>query len=191
MSRPDLVLMGRTSGAFGLKGEIRIFLHGQDPEVLARSELIYLGPNPEAARPLTVASYRTHSGRVLLTAREVTTREQAAALAGQWVYVRRQALAPLAEGEYYWFQLKGARVATVAGRELGQVVAVGNPGPHDMLLVRAADGKEALIPVVDQVIAEMDLDGGRITVDLPLGLLAAQGWDEEGAEEDAEEGDRR
>ncbi|MFH1058592.1 MAG: ribosome maturation factor RimM [Pseudomonadota bacterium] len=187
MSRPDLILMGRASGAFGVKGEIRIFLHGQDPEVLARSGLIYLGPNPEAARPMTVASQRTHAGRVLLTAREVTTREQAAALAGQWVYVRREALAPLAEDEYYWFQLKGALVTTVAGRQLGQVVAVGKPGPHDMLLVRAADGKEALIPVVDQVITAMDLEAARITVDLPEGLLEAQGWDEEGAEAGTDE----
>ena len=194
MRQADLILMGRVSGAFGVKGEIRVFAHGQDPEVFIRSGVIHLGPNPETLRQLNVVSYRQHGGRVLLTTREVTSREAAAALAGQWVYVRREVLPPLEEGEYYWFQLKGARVSDAKAGELGQVVAVGNLGPHDMLLVRAPDGKEALIPMADPVIREMDLAAGLIRVDLPEGLLESQGWpgdDAEPAEEADPEGDGR
>lgn len=189
MRQADLILMGRVSGAFGVRGEIRVFAHGQDPEIFLRSGVIHLGPNPETLRPLNVVSLREHGGRVLLTTREVGSREQAAALAGQWVYVRREALPPLEEGEYYWHQLKGARVVDARAGELGQVVAVGNLGPHDMLLVRAPDGKEALIPMAGPVILAMDLEAGLIQVDLPEGLLDSQGWPEEGFRPDDDAAD--
>ena len=140
MEQPDLLLMGRVSGAFGLKGEIRVFSHGRDPEVFVRAGRVYLGPNPEAARPLTLVSLREHGGRLLLTTREVKDRDQAAALAGAWVYLERWALDVLEEGEYYWYQLKGALVLDQQGRELGRVTQVGGLGAHDLLLVRAADG---------------------------------------------------
>ncbi len=179
MARPDLILMGRASGAFGLKGEIRVFPHGRDPEVFLRAGRLYLGPNPEAARPLTLVSLREHGGRLLVTTKEVTDRTQAEAQAGAWVYLERSALEPLQEGEYYWYQLKGAVVVDQGGRELGRVAAVSDLGAHDLLLVRAADGKEALIPVVEGVIRHMDLAAGRITVELPPGLLEAQGWPED------------
>ena len=179
MARPDLILMGRASGAFGLKGEIRVFSYGRDPEVFLRAERLYLGPNPEAARPLTLVSLREHGGRLLVTTKEVGDRTQAEALAGAWVYLERSALEPLAPDEYYWYQLKGALVVDQQGHELGSVAAVSDLGAHDLLLVKAADGKEALIPVVEGVVLEMDLAGGRITVKLPPGLLEAQGWPED------------
>lgn len=187
MARPDLILMGRASGAFGLKGEIRVFSHGRDPEVFRRAGRVYLGPNPEAARPLTLLSLREHGGRLLLTTSEVADRTQAQAQAGAWVYVERAALEPLAEGEYYWYQLKGARVVDQQGRELGRVAQVGDLGGHDLLLVRAQDGKEALIPMVEGVVLAVDPKEGLVRVDPPPGLLEAQGWpeDNEGSEDKA------
>jgi 16S rRNA processing protein RimM len=179
MARPDLILMGRASGAFGLKGEIKVFPHGRDPEVFLRAGCLYLGPNPEAARPLTLVSLREHGGRLLVTTKEVADRTQAEALSGAWVYLERSALEPPAPDEYYWYQLKGALVLDKQGRELGSVVAVSDLGAHDLLLVRAADGKEALIPVVEGIILEMDLAGGRVIVELPPGLLESQGWPED------------
>ncbi|MBI5522631.1 MAG: 16S rRNA processing protein RimM [Desulfarculus sp.] len=179
MARPDLILMGRASGAFGLKGEIRVFSHGRDPEVFRRAGRVYLGPNPEAARPLTLVSLREHGGRLLLTTREVSDRTQAQAQAGAWVYLERAALKPLDQDEYYWYQLKGALVVDKEGRELGRVVQVGDLGAHDLLLVRAEDGKEALIPVVEGVVLTVDPLAGLVRVDPPPGLLEAQGWPED------------
>ena len=182
MAGPDLILMGRASGAFGLKGEIRIFSHGRDPEVFLRAGRIYLGPNPESARPLTVTGLRVHGGRLLVTTREVTDRTGAEAQAGVWVYLERGVLPPLEEDEYYWYQLKGALVRDSRGRQLGRVREVSDLGAHDLLLVRAEDGKEALIPMVEEVVRHLDVPGGLIIVDLPPGLLESQGWPEEAAE---------
>jgi len=72
----------------------------------------------------------------------------------------------------------GALVRTRQGQVLGKVEKVGNVGAHDLLLVKAQDGKEALIPVIEDVVQEIDAAGGLVVVDLPEGLLEAQGWPE-------------
>lgn len=176
MGGPGLVLMGRVSGAFGVRGEIKVFSFGRDPGAFVRGGLMFVGPNPESARPLTLAGVRSHGGRLLVTSPEVESREAAARLGGQWVYLREADLAPLGEDEYYWYQLENARVVDTAGNELGRVREITDLGAHDLLLVRAGDGKEALIPVVEGVVLAIRAEEGLITVDPPPGLLEAQGW---------------
>jgi 16S rRNA processing protein RimM len=179
MAQPGLVLMGRASGSFGVKGELKVFPFGRDLGIFAREGDIWMGPNPEGARLHKVVSQRIHGGRVLLTLVGVADREQAQALAGLWVWVRAQALPPLGEGEYYWYQIKGSSVVTTQGLELGRVKDVTFLGGHDLLLVQAPDGKEALIPVVEGVVLQIDAAKGLVTVDPPPGLLDAQGWPED------------
>lgn len=178
MAPAGLVLMGRVSGAFGIRGEIRVFFYGQDPSVIARAKTVFLGPNPESAKPLEVQGLREHGGRVLISSPRVEQREQAAALAGAFVYLEQRFLPPLEQGEYYWYQLKGARVQDRQGRPLGTVKEVADLGAHDLLLVRSPQGHEALVPLVEDLVLAMDLEQGLITVDLPEGLLEAQGWPE-------------
>lgn len=181
MDRPRLVLMGRAAGAFGLKGEVRVFSHAQDPEVFIRAGKILVGPNPESARPYTPLSIRPHGGRLLLRLKEINGREEAQRLAGAWVYVDRRALAPLEDGEYYWFQVKGAKVHTPEGRLLGRIQSVMDAGAHDLWVVVSPEGREAVLPVVEGVVLEMDIPGGEMIVQPPEGLLEAQGWPAEEA----------
>jgi 16S rRNA processing protein RimM len=179
MGRPELVLMGRTAGAFGVKGELKVFSYAEDPGVFPASGVFYVGPNPESARPYTLESLRPHAGRLLFRVRELADREAAQALAGRFVYLPRQALPAAGPDEYYWADLVGARVLTPEGRELGRVQAVRDHGASELWEVRSPQGREALIPAVEGVVREMDLEAGRVVVAPPEGLLAAQGWPEE------------
>lgn len=190
MGAPGLVLMGRVSGAFGIRGEIKVFSFGREPRAFARAGLMFVGPNPESARALSIKGLREHGGRLLVTTAEVESREAAAKMGGQWVYLREADLEPLGEDEYYWYQLKDAKVVDSAGRELGRVKEITDLGAHDLLLVRAGDGKEALIPVVEGVVLAIDASEGLVVVDPPPGLLESQGWGEE-TDEDEDGGQDR
>ena len=176
MRPPQLVLMGRASGAFGLKGELRVWSYAQDPQVFVHSGTIYVGPNQESVRPLTVLSMRSSGGRVLLRSRELKSREDAELLKGAAVYIEREALAPLEQGEYYWSDIKNAEVITKDGLKLGRIIKVQNAGAHDLWTVQDDKGREAVIPVIEGVVLEMDTPPRYITLDLPEGLLEAQGW---------------
>jgi len=172
--------MGRAAGAFGLKGELKVFSHAEDPEVFLRGGRIYAGPDPQTARPYTPYALRPHAGRLLLRLREITTREQAQELKGAWVWVEPRALAPLGPDEYYWYQLRGARVVTPGGRELGRIKAVLETGAHELWVVESPGRPELILPATDQVVREMDVAGGRLVVEPPEGLLSVQGWEDEG-----------
>ena len=54
---------------------------------------------------------------------------------------------------------------------VGEVVEVAERATQPLLTVRRAEGGEALIPLVDEFIVEVDEDGRRIDVSLPAGLL--------------------
>ena len=179
MALPDLVLMGRAAGAFGIKGEVKLTSFAQDDSIFQRVDLIYAGPEPGAAKPLNVLGARRHSGRLLLRLKEIATREQAAALGGAWVYLRASDLDPLGEDEYYLFELKDAKVITTSGRVLGLVDGITDGGAHDLLAVRASGKPELLVPVVDDIVKEIAPDEGRVVIDPPPGLLESQGWEED------------
>lgn len=178
MPAQRLVTMGRSAGSFGLRGEVKISSFAEDHEVFARAGVVYLGAEPGVAKPYRLLGARRHGGRLLMTLEGVTTREDAAALGGAWLYLRREDLPPLADDEFYWFELIGARARTVQGQDLGHVFALTDNGAHDNLVLRGPGGKEAMIPLVEGVLVEMDLAAGMVVVDPPEGLLEAQGWDE-------------
>jgi 16S rRNA processing protein RimM len=126
-----------------------------------------------------VKACRVKGKRLLVTTSELTSREEAQSLGGAWIYLPRRVLPPPEEGEYYWFQLQGAEVSTVAGIRLGRVKALVDTGPYDLLVVADDQGREALIPVISQMVPVLDPEAGRVVVDLPEGLLESQGWPEE------------
>ncbi|MCF8034629.1 MAG: ribosome maturation factor RimM [Desulfarculaceae bacterium] len=179
MKQPGLILMGRAAGAFGVKGEVKLTSFARDDKIFTRIGVIHAGADPATARPLTITGARSHGGRLLLRLAEVETREQAAALGGAWVYLRREDLDPLGEDEYYWFQLTGAEVSTKGGRRLGKVASVFEAGAHDLLVVTSPGKPDLLIPVTEDMVPVLDPEAGRVVVDPPPGLLEAQGWEEE------------
>ena len=179
MKQPGLILMGRAAGAFGVKGEVKLTSFARDDTIFVRSGVIYAGADPAGAKPYAITGARFHGGRLLLRLEGVEDREQAAALGGAWVYLRREDLDPLGEDEYYWFELTGAEVSTTAGRRLGTVVSLFEAGAHDLLVVSAPGKPDLLIPVTAETVPVLDPQGGRVVVDPPEGLLEAQGWEEE------------
>ena len=91
-------------------------------------------------------------------------RDQAQALAGREIGITRDGLPAAQPGEYYWHDLQGLRVITLAGELLGTVDHLIETGANDVLVVEG--DRERLVPfVMGQVIVDVDLDKGEIQVD--------------------------
>ena len=100
----------------------------------------------------------------------IEDRNAAESLRGLLLYVPRHQVPPLPEGQYYHFQILDVDVWTPDGRFLGKVKEILTTGSNDVYVVR--DGsKEALIPAIRDVIVDVDVEAGRMTVDPPEGLL--------------------
>jgi 16S rRNA processing protein RimM len=122
-------------------------------------------------RPLHVESMRMHQGFALLRFREAPDRTQAERLRGLMLMVRLEDAVPLAEGEFYLYQVIGLSVHTVDGLELGTITEVLETGANDVYIVNGGPFGEVLIPVTPDTIVETDIPGGRLIVRLPDGLL--------------------
>jgi 16S rRNA processing protein RimM len=96
---------------------------------------------------------------VLLRIEGVDRREQAQALRGAELLLRRSDLVPLPKGQYYEFEILGLEVVTEEGRGLGPITGIIRTGANDVYETR-----EALIPAVSQVIRLVDLNGKRMVV---------------------------
>lgn len=72
---------------------------------------------------------------------------------------------------YYEDDLVGLTAFDAAGLAVGEVTALTVGAAQDLLTLRLADGREALIPFVDAIVPLVDIDGGRIVIDPPAGLL--------------------
>ena len=87
-------------------------------------------------------------------------------LLGAEIRILRSALPKAKRGEYYWTDLEGLAVRNTEGVEFGRVSHLFATGANDVLVARAGDGRERLIPfVTGQVVREVDLDAGSILVE--------------------------
>ena len=88
---------------------------------------------------------------------------------GQLVEVPVEEAVLLGEGEYYHYQILGLQVWTSQGELLGRVREILSAPSNDIYVV-SHDGKELLLPAIEEVVLEVDLEGGRMVVELLPGL---------------------
>jgi 16S rRNA processing protein RimM len=159
----DWVVLGRVSGLFGVEGWVRVFSHTEPREGIVRYNPVFLKRLGEW-REFRIEAGRVHGAGVVMKLIGCDDRDQAAALVQAEIAVRRAQLPPPAPDEYYWADLEGLRVVTLAGVELGAVSHLLATGANDVLVVRGE--RERLLPFVrDQVVVEVNLEQSLLRVD--------------------------
>ncbi|MHB8621231.1 MAG: ribosome maturation factor RimM [Chloroflexota bacterium] len=164
---PEWLVIGKVVAAFGTHGELRVLPQTDFPRRFAAGASVFLERDE---RSFTIVQSRLQNGQYVLRLAGVDDRDQAEDLRGRYMRVPGQNLAPLEEGEYYLFQIMGLAVRTDEGRELGVVSDILQTGANDVYVVRSDSG-EVLLPAIKDVIKQVDLDAGRLTVHVLPGLL--------------------
>ena len=166
MSDTDrLVLVARVSGAFGVKGDVRIRTYTDSPlAVLNFRDL----RRANGEHGLTLVSGRSFKDGLIARAKEITTKEQADVLKGLELYAPRSALPPADADEFYLADLVGLRAETPDGAPLGVVKAVPNFGAGDILEIEPPGRKATwMIAFTAASAPEIDVAGGRIVIVRP------------------------
>ena len=170
---PRFLAVGRIVGVHGVRGEIKVEILTEDPHRFGRLAQVFVGPDEGEPTAWPLEGYRLHKGRALLKLGGCDDRTAAETLRGLLVQVPLEEAIPLAEGEYYEHQIVGLDVWTVGGDYLGEVVEILYTGANEVYVVHGPPPRrrEVLIPAIRQVVLEVDLDAGRLRVDLPPELL--------------------
>lgn len=162
------VAVGRVARAHGVRGEVAIENRSDNPDRWAAGAVVF----DDAGRRLTVRAVRPHQERLLVTFDEIEDRTAAAAITGHTLVVPESWLPPLADGQWWAFQIEGCAVTTESGRWIGRVAEVLAYPAHDLWRVVDDQGVETLIPVVDAFVVSVDAGARTATVrDVP-GLTA-------------------
>ncbi len=153
---------GQIVNTHGVHGEVRIVPWADSPDFLCRFSTLYLD-----GRALSVTSSRVHKGSVVARFQGVDTVEQAMALKGKTVQLRR-ADAKLPEGAFFLADIIGLDVVDEDGRTLGRLKEVLSPSRQRIYVVEGA--REMMIPAVPEFILETNIASGYIKVRLIEGM---------------------
>jgi 16S rRNA processing protein RimM len=168
-------MIGRIVGAHGIKGVLRVFPLTDYPERFLGMTSLYIEKQGKPPRVLDVTNVTRHDGKgqFLVSVSGIGDRDEAEALAGYAVTVAPEDRVELPEGEYWIDSLIGLDVVDASsGDLLGTVEDVMPTGSNDVYQVRATDGMVRLIPALEDVVRDIDVEGGVIRVTLLEGL-----WD--------------
>jgi 16S rRNA processing protein RimM len=139
-------VVGRITKPHGIRGEVCVEVRTDFPdERFAVGST--LATDPPAAGPLTIATTRWHTGRLLIRFEQTPDRTAAETLRGLWLTVDVDADTagpPAGDGEYYDHQLTGLAVVTVGGEPAGTVTDVLHHG-QDLLVVTPAPAGPAAV----------------------------------------------
>ena len=163
------VVVARVGKAHGLRGEVTVQVLTGAPDERFVPGATFL-TEPTEAGPLVLRSARDNNGILLLGFENTDDRGGAEALRGTRLLA--DVLADDGDDEA-WFErdLVGLKAVTISGVEVGEVTALESRPAQDLLVLRLTDGREALVPFVTAIVPEVDVQGGRVVLDPPAGLL--------------------
>jgi 16S rRNA processing protein RimM len=161
----DRVLLGVVAAPHGVRGLVRIKSFTDDPMAVGA-----YGPLSDEAgnKNYRVEALSASRDAVLARIEGVADRTAAEAIRGLRLYVERSVLPVAGEREWYEADLIGLAVIGRDGRDWGKVMAFHNFGAGSLMEVSGG----LMLPFTDEAVPEIDVPGGKLTIEPPAGLLA-------------------
>ena len=160
-----MIPVGRVAGLFGVRGWVKLRSDTDPRENILGYSPLYLERDGQW-QAFEVTGGKRQGKSIIARLGDCPDRDAAALLVGARIAIKPAQLPAAEEGEYYWRDLIGLRVATEDGIELGVIRQMMETGANDVMVVRDAEGRERLIPFLQgAVIKHIDLEQGRMQVD--------------------------
>ena len=169
--QPQWLAVGRIMRAHGVRGEVSVLPLSEVEARFEPDSILHLGESED--RTLTVKGSRGHHGRLLVAFEDVSGRDEAEALRGEYLFVPAGSAPDLPEGDYWPHQLIGCEVLTEDGRSLGRIREIVRTPANDVWAAGPRE-EEVLIPALKEVVRSVDVDAGKVVVREVPGLTAPE-----------------
>ena len=161
---PAFLLVGKLRRPHGLKGEMKLEVITDQPQVFRSGTTVYLEGDFEA---MDIAQVRGHHPLLIISFQGMTSRDQVERLRNRGLYMKAKNLPPLLETDFYDDQLIGITVEDESGQILGRLSEILKTGANDVYIVKPEDGKEILLPAIKSVILNINIAKQKIVVRPP------------------------
>jgi 16S rRNA processing protein RimM len=157
----------------GIRGEVRVISSTDFPEErYAKGNSLYIFlPQETKSVEVTVSTHRVHKNFDLLTFDGYTNVNDVEKFKGSTIKVPEEQHGELEEGAFYYHEIIGCTIETVDGQKIGKVKEILSTGANDVWIVQRHGEKDVLIPYIEDVVQEIDIENKLITIQLMEGLL--------------------
>ncbi|MBN1474591.1 MAG: 16S rRNA processing protein RimM [Syntrophaceae bacterium] len=165
----DFFVLGKVLKTRGLHGCLKVISYAQKQDAFDGLKYIFVEKSTGQKKEYQVKKIERSGKFLFLQLDEINDLDAAASLVGCSIFLPKELLPPLPEGEYYWSDIIGLEVINQDGRILGKIESIFPTGSNDVYVCK--DGKkETLLPAIADVIDEIHIKKGFMKVKLPKGL---------------------
>ncbi len=162
--------IGQIVNTFGIKGMVKVKPFTDNIERFSNLEKIYI-KNKLGQTEYKIQEVKYHKNMVLIKFEGIENPEQADLLRNSYLIVDRETEEPLEAGRYYIVDMIGLDVFTDDNEYLGKLEDIYNTGSNDIYVVKNELGKQVLLPAIEDVIKNIDMDNKKVIVHLIPGLV--------------------
>lgn len=162
--------IGQIVNTFGIKGMVKVKPFTDNIERFSNLEKIYI-KNKSGQTEYKIQEVKYHKNMVLVKFEGIENPEQADLLRNSYLIVDRETEEPLEPGRYYIVDMIGLDVFTDDNEYLGKLEDIYNTGSNDIYVVKNELGKQVLLPAIEDVIKNIDMDNKKVIVHLIPGLV--------------------
>lgn len=166
----DLLRVGVIANTHGIRGEVKVFPTTDEKERFKDLKKVILDTGKEQ-KVLEIQSVRFFKNLVILKFKGIDNINDIEMYKGKDLLVTREDAVPLEEGEYFIADLLDLDVYSDEDEKIGVLYDVMQTGANDVYVIKTEEGKEILLPAIDECILDIDLEESRMTVHIMEGLL--------------------
>ena len=168
LKKDDCYYLGRINKPFGYKGEVHIYLDVDTPEEYAELDGVYVEINKRLVL-YEIESIRLQGNKAVVKFVDVEG-EDVDRLLGRDLYLPLEMLPPLEGNKFYFHEVIGFEVEDEEKGRIGVIEGV-YENTRTPLLSIMFNGKEILMPVIDEVILDVNREAKLTKIKAPQGLI--------------------
>ena len=164
--------VGKIVNTHSLKGEVKVISSTdfEEQRFEKGTELLITRGN-QVVKEVTVESYRTHKNNLLVKFVGIDSIEEAEKLKNLQIKIDSDNIGELEENEFYFHEIIGCEVFDENGKSLGEISEILTPGANDVWVIKSQNGKEILIPYIEDVVKKIDVKNKKIDIEVMEGLI--------------------
>lgn len=166
----DLFMVGTISSTHGIRGEVKVYPATDDIRRFDELKEVVLDTGKELLN-LEIEGVKYFKNQAILKFKGIDNINDIERYKGKDLLVTRENAIELEENEYFISDLIGLKVITDEDIELGTLTDVMKTGANDVYVVKTKEGKEVLLPVIEECILDVDIEKQLIIVHLMDGLI--------------------
>ena len=164
--------VGKIVNTHSLKGEVKVISSTDfEEERFKKGSKLLITRGNQLIREVVVQSYRNHKNFLLVKFEGIDSVEEAEKLNNLQIKINSDEVGELEENEFYFHQIIGCEVFDENDKNLGEIIDILTPGANDVWVIKGENGREILIPYIEDVVKKIDITSKKVNIEVMEGLI--------------------